>query len=191
MAGRRSSSTFARPRNDEAYAAASYALAEGLMIEGDAAAAVVRFEQALTILAGLELPLDRGEVERRAAAAYALTGDRQTAVARYRSAYRAAVHLGARPLATRIAEEVAKLGEKVERRLGRLAAAGVGRGGLSPRELEVTRLVAGGLSSREVATTLSLSPRTVEMHVHRILSKLDCRNRVEITRRAAELGLLA
>ena len=177
--------------DDEAYAAASYALAEGLMIEGDAAAAVVRFEQALTILAGLELPLDRGEVERRAAAAYALTGDRQTAVARYRSAYRAAVHLGARPLATRIAEEVAKLGEKVERRLGRLAAAGVGRGGLSPRELEVTRLVAGGLSSREVATTLSLSPRTVEMHVHRILSKLDCRNRVEITRRAAELGLLA
>ena len=55
----------------------------------------------------------------------------------------------------------------------------------------MTRLVAGGLSSREVATTLSLSPRTVEMHVHRILSKLDCRNRVEITRRAAELGLLA
>jgi DNA-binding NarL/FixJ family response regulator len=176
---------------DEAYAAANLALAEGLMLEGDAAAAVARFEQALTILADLELPLDRGEVERRAAAAYVLTGDRPTAVARYRSAYRAAVHLGARPLATRIAEDVAKLGEKVEQRLGRLAAAGVGRGGLSPRELEVTRLVAGGLSSREVATTLSLSPRTVEMHVHRILGKLDCRNRVEITRRAAELGLLA
>jgi DNA-binding CsgD family transcriptional regulator len=177
--------------DEEAHAAANHALAEGLLTEGDAAAAVVRFEQALTTLADLELPLDRAEVERRAAAAYALTGDRHTAVARYRSAYRAAIRLGARPLANRIAEEVAKLGEKVEQRLGRLAAAGVGRGGLSPRELEVTRLVASGLSSREVATTLSLSPRTVEMHVHRILGKLDCRTRVDITRRAAELGLLS
>src|SRR5436309_723772 len=176
--------------DEEAHAGANLALAEGLMTEGDAAAAVARFEQALTILADLELPLDRAEIELRAAAAYMLTGDRQTAGARYRSAYRSAIRLGARPLANRIAEEVAKLGEKVEQRLGRLAAAGVGRGGLSPRELEVTRLVASGLSSREVATTLSLSPRTVEMHVHRILSKLDCRTRVDITRRAAELGLL-
>ena len=177
--------------DEEAHAAANYALAEGLLTEGDAAAAVARFGQALMIFADLEFPLDRAEVESRAAAAYALTGDRHTAVARYRSAYRAAIRLGARPLANRIAEEVAKLGEKVEQRLGRLAAAGVGRGGLSPRELEVTRLVASGLSSREVATTLSLSPRTVEMHVHRIFSKLDCRTRVDITRRAAELGLLS
>jgi len=176
--------------DEEAHAAANLALGEGLMTEGDAAGAVARFEQALAILADLELPLDRAEIELRAAAAYMLTADRQTAGARYRSAYRSAIRLGARPLANRIAEEVAKLGEKVEQRLGRLAAAGVGRGGLSPRELEVTRLVASGLSSREVATTLSLSPRTVEMHVHRILSKLDCRTRVDITRRAAELGLL-
>jgi len=183
--------TIASQPDDEAHAATNHALAEGLMAEGDAAAAVARFEQALTIYADLEFPLDRAEVERRVAAAYVLTGDRHTAVARYRSAYRAAIRLGARPLANRIAEEVAKLGEKVEQRLGRLAAAGVGRGGLSPRELEVTRLVASGLSSREVATTLSLSPRTVEMHVHRIFSKLDCRTRVDITRRAAELGLLS
>jgi DNA-binding CsgD family transcriptional regulator len=182
--------TIGSQADDEAYAAANHALAEGLVTEGDAAAAAGRFEQALTILADLELPLDRVEVEVRAAAAYAMTGDRYAAVTKYRSAYRAAVRLGARPLANRIAEEVSKLGEKVEQRLGRLAAAGVGRGGLSPRELEVTRLVAGGLSSREVAATLSLSPRTVEMHVHRILSKLDCRTRVDITRRAAELGLL-
>ena len=46
-------------------------------------------------------------------------------------------------------------------------------------------------TSREVAQQLTLSPRTVEMHVHRILVKLDCRTRVDITRRAAELGLLA
>ena len=93
-------------------------------------------------------------------------------------------------MANRIAGQVAALGENVERRLGSLAASGLGRGGLSPRELEVARLVASGLTSREAATKLSLSPRTVEMHVHRILNKLDCRTRVDITRRAAALGLL-
>jgi ATP/maltotriose-dependent transcriptional regulator MalT len=175
---------------DEAHSAATSALAEGSVIEGDASAAAARFEQALMILSDVELPLDKAEVECRAATAYVAARDRNTALAKFRSAHRAAIKLGARPLANRIAEQVTALGEKVERRLGRLAAAGVGRGGLSPRELEVTRLVASGLTSREVASRLSLSPRTVEMHVHRILGKLDCRTRVDITRRAAELGLL-
>jgi hypothetical protein len=76
----------------------------------------------MTILADLDLPLARAEVERCAAAAYELTGDWQAALAKHRSAYRVAIRLGARQLANRIAEEVAKLGEKVERRLGRLAA---------------------------------------------------------------------
>jgi len=182
--------TIASQPGDEAHAAATCALAEGLMVEGDHVAAAARFEQALSIFAGLDLPLDKAEVERRAGAAYAAAADKRAAIEKFRGAHRVAVKLGARPLANLIAEAVAALGEKVERRLGRLAAAGVGRGGLSPRELEVTRLVAGGLTSREVATTLSLSPRTVEMHVHRILGKLDCRTRVDITRRAAELGLL-
>src|SRR5581483_8856343 len=150
---------------DEAHAAATSALAEGSMAEGDSSGAAVRFEQAITVLSGVELPFDRAEVECRAAVAYTAAGDRNSALEKFRSAHRAAIKLGARPLANRIAEQVTALGEKVERRLGRLAAAGVGRGGLSPRELEVTRLVASGLTSREVASRLSLSPRTVEMHV--------------------------
>jgi predicted ATPase/DNA-binding CsgD family transcriptional regulator len=80
--------------------------------------------------------------------------------------------------------------ERIERRLGRLAAAGAGRGGLTRREVEVARLVARGQISREIALDLHLSPRTVEMHVHNILGKLDCRTRVDIARRVAELGLL-
>jgi DNA-binding CsgD family transcriptional regulator len=174
----------------EAEAAASHALGEGLLMQGDVKGAVVRFEHAVKILADLDLPFDRAEVEVRAAAALEMAGVRPAAVERYRGAYRAAIRLGARPFANRIAEEVAALGEVVQRRLGHLAASGLGRGGLSPRELEVVRLVASGLTSREAATALSLSPRTIEMHVHRILNKLDCRTRVDITRRAAALGLL-
>ncbi|HVD48246.1 MAG TPA: AAA family ATPase [Candidatus Limnocylindria bacterium] len=182
--------TIASQPDFEAQAAASSALGEGLLTEGETGAAVVRFEQAVKILADLDLPFERAEVEWRAAAAQVLAGHRTAAMHSYRSAYRAAIRLGARPMANRIAGQVAALGENVERRLGSLAASGLGRGGLSPRELEVARLVASGLTSREAATKLSLSPRTVEMHVHRILNKLDCRTRVDITRRAAALGLL-
>jgi len=56
-------------------------------------------------------------------------------------------------------------------------------GTLSPREAEVLRLVAGGLTDHEVAEALTLSPRTVGTHVGNILHKLGARNRVEAARR--------
>jgi predicted ATPase/DNA-binding CsgD family transcriptional regulator len=51
---------------------------------------------------------------------------------------------------------------------------------LSARELEVARLVARGQSNREIAETLVLSPRTVEGHVGRILTKLGFASRIEL-----------
>jgi DNA-binding NarL/FixJ family response regulator len=48
---------------------------------------------------------------------------------------------------------------------------------LSSRELDVLRLLADGLSDREIATALTISTRTVESHVSRVLHKLDVRNR--------------
>jgi ATP/maltotriose-dependent transcriptional regulator MalT len=175
--------------NAEVQAAACHALGETALVDGDPALAAARFDEALMALGDLDLPFERAEVQARAGRAHAAAGNTPAAVRHFRSAYRAARRLEARPFATRIAEEVAALGESVERRLGRLAAAGLGRQGLSPRELEVTRLVAGGLTSREIAGTLNLSPRTVEMHVHRILVKLDCRTRVDVARQVAAWDL--
>ena len=85
----------------------------------------------------------------------------------------------------------AKVGESVERRLGRLAAAEHEGGGLSRRELEVIRLAAVGRTNREIAGELFLSPRTVDMHVRNTLSKLGCRSRIEAAAKARELGILA
>jgi DNA-binding NarL/FixJ family response regulator len=62
--------------------------------------------------------------------------------------------------------------------------------GLTSRQLDVLRGVARGLTDKEIASELSLSPRTVEMHVARMLDALGCANRAEAVRKAAALGLL-
>lgn len=61
--------------------------------------------------------------------------------------------------------------------------------GLTPREVEVLRLVAQGLSDHEVAEKLVLSPRTINAHLTSIYSKLDVNSRVAATRFAMEHGL--
>lgn len=60
---------------------------------------------------------------------------------------------------------------------------------LTERETEVLRMVAKGLSAKQIATRLTLSHRTVENHVQATLRKLQLANRVELTRYAIEQGL--
>ena len=65
---------------------------------------------------------------------------------------------------------------------GRTGNAG-GLEGLSPRENDVLRMLADGLTDREIAQALVISPRTVETHVSNILHKLDVRKRAEAAQR--------
>ncbi len=61
---------------------------------------------------------------------------------------------------------------------------------LTPREREVLRWVAMGLSDAEVAARLVVSPRTVSTHLHRIYSKLEVPSRTAAARYAVEHGLV-
>ena len=61
---------------------------------------------------------------------------------------------------------------------------------LTPREQEVIKQIAEGLSSEEIAEILSISKKTVDRHRENILGKLGMRNRVELTRYAIKRGLV-
>jgi DNA-binding NarL/FixJ family response regulator len=61
---------------------------------------------------------------------------------------------------------------------------------LSPRELQVLKLIAEAFTSDRIATELSLSRRTVDRHRENILAKLGMRDRVELTRYAIRRGLV-
>jgi len=64
------------------------------------------------------------------------------------------------------------------------------RGGLSPRELEVLRLVAGGATNREAAARLFISEASVKTHLLHIYNKLDVRDRASAVAEAYRRGLL-
>ena len=84
--------------------------------------------------------------------------------------------------------------EVVQRLIGfrasssRIDAADYGR--LTPREQEIMRLLADGLSAREAADRLCISPKTVENHRSNILRKLGLHSSVDLVRYAAKIGLI-
>jgi DNA-binding NarL/FixJ family response regulator len=61
---------------------------------------------------------------------------------------------------------------------------------LTPRELEVLKLIAEARTSKEIAQELFISVKTVERHRQNILDKLGMSDRVELTRYAIRRGLI-
>lgn len=176
--------------NQEALAALAHALGESALLGGDASGAAEQFQQAVDLLKKLDVPFELAKSQVRGAVALVAAGDRDEAVSQLVKAYRIARDLGARPLAAEATRHLAAMGERIERWLGRRAAERAKYGGLTRRQMEVLRLVATGMTNKEVAQELFLSPRTVDMHVGNILDRLNSRSRTDAVRKASELGLL-
>jgi DNA-binding NarL/FixJ family response regulator len=64
-------------------------------------------------------------------------------------------------------------------------------GSLSPREMEVLRLIAQGQSNQEISRNLLISESTVKKHVRQVISKLGVSDRTQAAVRATQLDLLS
>jgi NarL family two-component system response regulator LiaR len=62
--------------------------------------------------------------------------------------------------------------------------------GVTPRELEILALIAGGLSNREIAEKLFVSENTVKTHSSRLFDKLSAKRRTQAVQIGKELGLI-
>jgi DNA-binding NarL/FixJ family response regulator len=152
--------------------------------------AVEQFGRSLELLGQGAFPFDTALTQLRLGVALAAAGDRDRSIDVIVGAYRTARQLGSKPMARHCAQALEAMGEKADRRLGRLAARALEPAGLTRRERQVLRLVAGGATNRAIAGELYIGVRTVDMHVRNILGKLDCSSRSAATRRAVELGLV-
>ncbi|NND49848.1 MAG: response regulator [Rhizobiales bacterium] len=85
------------------------------------------------------------------------------------------------------------LGQKIAQRLAEQALDDSGDtpfDSLSARELQVAIMLAGGHSSQQISTLLSLSPKTVSTYRARIFQKADCETVVDLVRKAIQFGLI-
>jgi DNA-binding NarL/FixJ family response regulator len=146
--------------------------------------ATQEFERAVALAADAR-PLD-------AARTRLLFGEhlrRQRRRADARTQLRAAVEgfeaLGATPWADRARAELRATGESTHKRDPAALAE------LTPQELQVARLVAEGLSNKEVAAHLFLSPRTIDAHLRSVFAKLGVTSRTQLARHALKFGDIA
>ena len=158
-------------------APAAHAQGAVLLLEGDARAALGALRQAWTVWQELEVPYEAARVRVLIGLACRKLGDRDGAEMELDAARRVFQELGAR---ADLARAQALSGK----------GAATPAGGLTPRELEVLRLVATGKTNRAIAADLVLSEKTVARHVSNIFSKLGLSSRAAATAYAYEHDLV-
>ena len=82
------------------------------------------------------------------------------------------------------------IGKALEKMLSRPGSVPAGAGTLTPREVDVVRLVAEGLRNKEIAERLQISEGTVKIHLHSIYEKLQIGGRVELSVFARDRGIV-
>ena len=173
------------------YRTALFANAEALLVAWNA-------EWAGCVIADLRLPGRSGvelqtELRNRGSSLPVVIITAHGDVPTARAAFRAdAVDFLEKPFDhAQLREAIEKAFAREQRRLGleqERAADAAKRAALTPREREVLEHAARGLHAKEIAATLGISPRTVEVHKTRIMEKLGVRNVAELVRFAIAAG---
>lgn len=156
---------------------------------GDPVAAAGLYAGAAAVWADLPRPYDELLALERHGRCLLATGEQDNAVRVLSDVQQRLSTLGARWDADRVARALRQLGVEVAR-TWRRGRRGYGEQ-LSPREVEVIQLVARGMTNKQVADTLFISPRTVHRHVSTAMRKLDVSSRTALAMAAAEAGVLS
>jgi DNA-binding CsgD family transcriptional regulator len=147
------------------------------LARGDASAALTALRRSVQAWRDLEAPYETARARVLAGLACAALGDDDGAALEIEAARSVFEELGARPDLARVDSLLA-------------SAASENTHGLSPRELEVLRLVASGETNKAIAAALVLSERTIDRHVSNIYGKLGVSSRAGATAFAYEHGLV-
>ena len=158
------------------HATAAHAHGAVLFAEGDAEAALAVLRKAWMTWQEIDAPYEAARVRVLIAQAYRSLGDRESAAMELDAARQVFQHLGAVPDLRRVDTLIG----------GRSVA---DASGLSPRELEVLRLVSAGKTNQAIAAELFLSERTIERHVSNVLTKLGVGSRTAAAAYAFERGI--
>ena len=161
------------------------------VIDGETACAEGRYDdavrqlhRAIAALEAVPYRFDAAETRLRLARVLVASGARQEAVHEAQEALRLFDALGARPAAESARELLRELG-------ARLPAAGASAtmASVTPRELEIVKLVAQRLSNKEIGARLGITARTAGTHLANIYDKLGVRDRTALGDLAREQGL--
>jgi DNA-binding NarL/FixJ family response regulator len=155
-------------RSDMLRAMSAQARGALALAEGDPHAALAALREAWTAWQELEAPYEAARVRVLVALACRAAGDDDTATWELEAARAVFDRLGAAP-------DVARA-DSLAARPGAASAHG-----LSPRELQVLRLVARGATNKSIAAELVLSERTIDRHVSNIFAKLRVSSRAAAT----------
>ncbi|MFI2435034.1 LuxR C-terminal-related transcriptional regulator [Streptomyces sp. NPDC018693] len=148
-----------------------------LLAEGDPEGAGEALRAALAAWQELTAPYEAARTRVLMAEVCARLGDHDSAGMELDAARAVFARLGAAPQLARVD------------RLSHRASGARAPGGLTPREVEVLRLVAGGATNREIAATLVISEKTVARHLDNMFTKLGVSTRAAATAYAYEHGL--
>jgi DNA-binding NarL/FixJ family response regulator len=142
-----------------------------LAARGDLAAATGMAELAMTEHQRLPMPFERARTQLLLGQLQRRQRQREASAATFREALRTFEDLGAQLWAERAKTELAR------------GISGRQRGkGLTPSEQRVAELAVSGMTNRDIAAALFISPKTVEVNLSRIYRKLKIRSRMELYR---------
>jgi DNA-binding CsgD family transcriptional regulator len=170
---------------------AGLALCRAILTEstGDHALAAARYARAAAAWQALPRPYDALLARERQAACLLAAGPADAALRLLTQVFHGLTSLGAGPHADRVAQQLREHGREM-RPLTRRGRRGYGDQ-LSPRELDVVRLVVNGKTNKEIARLLARSPTTVAGQVSSAMRKLQVTSRTTLAVRAVEAGIPA